>query len=321
MPQQTFANSQSFFRKPRTTRKQAFLAEMDAILPWDEMQALIEPVYPQVPVGSGTRPIPLPVMLRMLLLGVWFNLSDVGVEDSLYDTTCMREFVGVDVVNHRVPDATTLCKFRKLLNDHDLHGQLFQVLTESLGRAGLQVQKGTVVDATIIHAPTSTKNKEKQRDPEMASTRKGGQWYFGMKLHIGADSKFPIAHTVSITPANPHDSTEFANLLHGDETRVYGDPAYHGEPQKAQIHAIGAKDFTQKRAYRNTPLTEDEKQANTTKAKIRCRVEHFFHVLKNIFGAKRVRYKGIDKNGNFFFLAMGLVNIYMNRKRLLAACA
>jgi len=318
MTQQTFVHSQAFFRKPRTTRKQAFLQEMEAILPWDEMQALIEAVYPKVPCGKGTRPIPLPVMLRMLLLGVWFNLSDVGVEDSLYDTPCMREFVGIDVVSGRVPDATTLCKFRKLLNDNDLQARLFQVLTHSLERGGLRIQSGTVVDATIIHAPTSTKNSDQQRDSEMASTQKGNQWYFGMKSHIGMDSDNKVIHTVVATPANVHDSQVLGDCLHGNESRVYGDSAYKGEPQRKVIHAVGAKDFTQYRAYRNTPLTEAEKQANKSKSKIRCFVEHPFHVLKNIFGFRKVRYKGLVKNANALFLAFGLVNLYMNRKRLLA---
>lgn len=317
MSQRTFADALCYGNQ-KVTRKQRFLDEMNRIVPWSDLVSLIQPVYPKVPVAQGTRPVGCERMLRMLFLGIWFNMSDPAVEESLHDIPAMRDFVGIDLTTEKVPDETTLCRFRKLLNEHNLCAEMFRIVGKTLEKQGIRVGTGTIVDATIIHAPTSTKNKDKKRDEEMASTKKGNQWYFGMKAHIGVDTKTGVIHTTTATAASVHDSQVLDDNLHGNETRVYGDSAYRGQEEK--IHAIGAKDFTQKRAYRNKPLSEDDKAANKTKSRVRAKVEHPFRILKNIFGYTKVRYKGLVKNANHLFMAMGLVNLYMQRGHLLARC-
>lgn len=318
MPQQTFTDALCYGNR-KVTRKQRFLDEMERIVPWGDLVSLIQPVYPKDPPAQGTRPIGCERMLRMLFLGVWFNMSDPAVEESLYDIPAMRNFVGIDLTYEKAPDETTLCRFRKLLNDHDLFVEIFQIIGETLEKSGLRLGTGTIVDATIIHAPTSTKNTDKKRDEEMASTKKGNQWYFGMKAHIGVDTNTGVIHTTTATAANVHDSQVMEDNLHGNEARVYGDSAYRNQEKK--IHAIGAKDFTQKRAYRNKPLSQEDKATNKTKSRVRAKVEHPFRILKNIFGYTKVRYKGLVKNANYLFMALGLVNLYMQRRYLLAYCA
>jgi len=226
----------------------------------------------------------------------------------------MRFFVGVDLGREPAPDETTICKFRHLLEAHDLGDKLFALINEYLHENGLKVSTGTIVDASIINAPSSTKNKEGKRDPEMHQTRKGNQWYFGMKVHIGVDSKIKLIHSVAATAANVHDSRLLEDLLHGDETRIWGDSAYAGQGDVIREHAPNAKDFTNKKACRNRPLTEDDKARNKTKSKVRTKVEHPFLVLKQIFGFTKVCYRGLDKNANRLFVACGLVNLYMARR-------
>lgn len=302
------------FRKP--TRREQFLDEMDKVIPWSGLCEVIEPFYPKSK-GAGRPAIGVERMLRIHFLQHWFNLSDPAVEEALYDSRAMRRFVGIDLGREPAPDETTICKFRHLLEAHDLGDQLFALINEYLQENGLKVSTGTIVDASIINAPSSTKNKEGKRDPEMHQTRKGNQWYFGMKAHIGVDSKTKLIHSVAATAANVHDSQLLEDLLHGDETRVWGDSAYAGQGELIRECAPNAKDFTNKKGCRNRPLTEDDKARNKTKSKVRAKVEHPFLVLKQIFGFTKVRYRGLDKNANRLFIACGLVNLYMARKQLL----
>jgi len=269
MKQQTLAtNGSEAYRK--TTRKGEFLSWMDALVPWTEFCAVIEPYYPKP--GDGRRPVGLERMLRMYFIANWFNLSDVACEDALYDVPAFRDFCQFDLGRERVPDATTLLNFRHLLEQHSLGAALFAKVGELLLSSGLKLSGGTIVDATIIAAPSSTKNADNARDPEMHQTKKGNQWHFGMKVHIGVDSKTGLAHSASITAANVHDSQELPNLLHGNETRLYGDSAYIGQKDVLKQIAPKARDFTNKRASRNTPLTDEDKETNRRKSQVRPRL-------------------------------------------------
>jgi transposase, IS5 family len=226
MTQQTLAG---FEKYGKTTRRAQFLAEMEQVVPWTQLCALIQPVYPKGGSGEGGRPpVPLERMLRIYLLQLWFNLSDPAVEEALYDSAAMRSFARVDLGREPAPDETTVCKFRHLLEKHKLGEALFKAVNRHLHEQGIKVSRGTIVDASIISAPSSTKNKSGERDPEMHQTAKGKQWYFGMKAHIGVDSKEKIIHTVKVSAANVADSMALPHLLHGKETRVYGDQAYRG---------------------------------------------------------------------------------------------
>ena len=256
-------------------------------------------------------------MLPILFLQHWFTLCDPAVEEALYDSRAMRRFVGIDLGREPVPDETTVCKFRHLLEAHNLGGRLFALVNEYLAENGLNVRTGTIVDATLIDAPSSTKNKEGKRDPEMHQTKKGNRWYFGMKGHIGVDSQSKLIHSVAATAANVHESQLLGDLLHGEETRVWGDSAYSGQGDVIHEHAPNAKDFTNKKGARNCPLSDEDRGKNTAKSRVRAKVEHPFLVLKQIFGFKKVRYRGLDKNANRLFVACGLVNLYMARRRLL----
>lgn len=314
MRQTTLAEG-SFAKYKKPTRKEKFLAQMDAIIPWQELSEVIAPHYPN-PQGSGRRPIGIERMLRIHFMQHWFNLSDPGMEEALYDIPALRDFAQIDLGREPAPDETTICKFRHILEQNDLGDRLFQLVNEYLTENGLFVSKGTIVDATLIEAPTSTKNKKKERDPEMPSTKKGNQWYFGMKTHIGVDSKSKLIHSAAVTPAHVHDSQILEDLVHGEETKVWGDSAYSG--QKAVLHeyAPNAKDYTNKKGSRNRPLSDEEKSKNRTKSKVRAKVEHPFHVMKCQFRYRKVRYKGLDKNANWVFIQCALINLVMSKNRL-----
>jgi IS5 family transposase len=302
------------FRKK--TRKEQFLAEMEVIIPWHDLTQAIEPFYPQ-PEGAGRRPIGIERMLRIHFLQHWFNLSDPAVEEALYDSRALRQFVGIDLGREPVPDETTVCKFRHLMEQHNLGDQLFHLVNQYLSENGMQVARGTIVDASIIHAPSSTKNKEKQRDPEMHQTRKGNQWYFGMKAHIGVDSNTKLIHSVVATAANVHDSQVLGDLLHGNETRVWGDSAYTGQKHVLAEKAPQAKDFTQAKGGRYRELTEDDRAKNRNKSRVRAKVEHQFAVIKRQFGFNKVRYRGLAKNAHRLFVACALSNLVMAKKTLM----
>lgn len=305
-----------FERFGKTTRRAQFLDEMDQAIPWKRLCGIVERYYPPEG-GVGRPPIGVERMLRMYFLQHWFNLSDPGVEEALYDSTSMRAFVGIDLGRERVPDETTVCKFRHLLERHRLGQRIFKAVNAELARAGITVGRGTIVDATIIHAPSSTKNKTGERDPEMHSTQKGKQWYFGMKAHIGVDSKSGVVHSMVATAANVHDSQALSELLHGRETRVWGDSAYMGQREAILRRAPQAKDFTNRRGRRNHPLTEADRAVNRTKSRVRAKVEHPFCVVKRLWGFSKVRYRGLAKNANRLFVAFALSNLFVSRNKLL----
>jgi IS5 family transposase len=290
---------------------------MEQVVPWGRLCALIEPVYPKE--GNGRRPVGVERMLRIYFLQQWFNLSDPAVEEALYDSAVMRQFAGIDLGREPVPDETTVCKFRHLLEQHELGGEILGAVNRYLQERGVCITSGTIVDATIIHAPSSTKNQQEQRDPEMHQTRKGNQWYFGMKAHVGVDSKTKLVHTVVATAANVADATVLPELLHGEETRVWGDQAYRGQTEVIHQCAPQASDCTNKRYRYKNRIDEVEREKNRTKSKVRSKVEHVFAVLKLKFGFVKVRYRGIEKNANRLFAAFALVNLFMVRKRLLGS--
>ncbi len=299
------------YRKP--TRRDAFLAEMQTRVPWSELVALIEPHYPKA--GNGRPPIGLERMLRIHLLQHWFNLADVACEEALYDSAALRAFVGIDLGREPVPEATTILKFRHLLEKDDLGQAIFAEVGRLLQARGLRLSAGTIVDATIIAAPSSTKNAEQQRDPEMRQTKKGNQWHFGMKVHVGSDSATGIVHSVVVTPANVHDKHPLPDLLHGAEKRVYGDRGYQGCSDIIKAAAPGARDFTNRRVRFADGVDEAERLRNRTKSRTRARVEHPFLVMKRLWGFAKVRYRGLVKNANRVFTALAMVNLHMAARR------
>ena len=305
-----FAN----YRKP--TRRDEFLKTMESIVPWAALCEVIEPHYPKA--GNGRPPIGLERMLRIHFIQHWFNLADLSCEEALYDSVSLRRFVGIDLGCEPVPDATTMLKFRRLLNDNKLGESLFAKVGAELQARGFKVNTGTIVDATIIGAPSSTKNADKARDPEMHQTRKGQQWYFGMKMHIGVDSQSGLAHSAVVTAANVHDKHPLPDLLHGNENRVYGDSAYASQKELIRGKAPKAKDFTNQRARHNGVVDEVARAKNRNKSRIRARVEHVFGVVKRLWGFGKVRYRGLAKNATRAFTALALANIYLARQRLMA---
>ncbi|MBK7120766.1 MAG: IS5 family transposase [Comamonadaceae bacterium] len=301
------------YRKP--TRREEFLKTMNAIVPWAALCEVIEPYYPKA--GNGRPPIGLERMLRIHFIQHWFNLADLACEEALYDSASLRRFVGIDLGREPVPDATTLLKFRRLLNEHKLGEALFAKVGQELQARGFKVNTGTIVDATIIGAPSSTKNADKARDPEMHQTRKGQQWYFGMKLHIGVDSQLGMAHSAVVTAANLHDKHPLPDLLHGNEQRVYGDSAYASQKALIEGKAPKARDFTNQRTRRGGIVDEAVRAKNRNKSRIRSRVEHVFGVVKRLWGFGKVRYRGLQKNATRAFTALALANIYLGRQRLM----
>ena len=321
MKQHTFAmaadQGSGFEQYRRPTKRDVFLQTMNQIVPWEQLCEVIRPHYPR---GEGGRPPKgLERMLRMYFVQHWFNLADDACEEALLDSTSLRQFVGIDLGRERVPEGTTLLRFRRLLNDHDLGKQLFAKVGEVLQARGLKVGTGTIVDATIIGAPSSTKNADQARDPEMHQTRKGRQWYFGMKLHIGVDCQTGLAHSAVVTAANVHDKHPLPDLLHGNERRMYGDSAYASQKELIASKAPHAKDFTNERVRNRSGEVDELKRAkNRNKSKIRARVEHVFGVVKRLWGFSKVRYRGLAKNATRAFTALALANLFMCRKRLMA---
>lgn len=306
---------EGFDKYAKTTKRAQFLREMDRIIPWSDLCELIAPVYPTA--GAGRPPRELEMMLRIYFLQQWFNLSDPAAEDAMYDSVSMRDFVGVDLGAERAPDETTICRFRHLLERQNLGSALFEYVLEYLEVNGIKVGRGTIVDATIISAPPSTKNKEQKRDPDMHQTKKGNQWFFGMKAHIGVDSRTKLIHAVVATAANVHDSHCLPDLLHGEETKVWGDSAYQGQGEVITACAPAAQDMTNRRYRRKGVVDEAERARNKTKSSVRAKVEHPFLVIKRIFGFSKTRYKGLEKNAHRLFVTCALANLYMVRRRLL----
>jgi transposase, IS5 family len=318
MKQQTLSmaadQSESFERYRRPTRRDEFLATMERVVPWAALCAVVEPHYPKA--GNGRPPVGLARMLRMYFVQHWFNLADEACEEALLDSVALRRFVGIDLGCERVPDGTTLLRFRRLLEQHGLGAALFAQVGQVLQDKGMKVGTGTIVDATIISAPSSTKNATGQRDPEMHQTRKGQQWYYGMKLHIAVDSKTGLAHSAVVTAANVHDKHPLPQLLHGAEKEVYGDSAYASQKALIASKAPLAKDCTNQRVGPEGVVAELERILNRVKSRVRSRVEHVFAVVKRQFGFSKVRYRGIAKNAVRAFVALALANIYLARGRL-----
>lgn len=315
--QRTLAIMTGFERYTKKTRRAIFLEEMEQVVPWAKLCALIEPHYPKP--GNGRRPKELEQMLRIHFLQQWFNLADPAVEEALYDSATLRQFAGIDLGSEPVPDETTVCKFRHLLEEHKLGEKILGTVNLHLQAKGVRITTGTIVDATLIHAPSSTKNRDQSRDPEMHQARKGKNWYFGMKAHVGVDSKTKIIHTAVATAANVSDVAILPDLLHGDETRVWGDGAYQGQTEVIRECAPGARDCTQRRCRYKGRIVDYEAWAkNRTKSKVRARVEHVFQVMKLKFGFVKVRYRGLKKNAHRLFVTCALVNLFMSRRKLLA---
>lgn len=308
-----------FEKYGKTTRRAQFLADMDRIIPWAELAAVIEPVYPKASEQGGRPPIPLERMLRIYFLQLWFNLSDPAVEEALYDSVAMRGFVGVDLGIEGAPDETTICKFRHRLERHKLGKTLLKAVNEYLRTNGIKIANGTIVDATIISAPSSTKNRKGERDPEMHQTAKGQQWYFGMKAHVGVDSRTKLIHTVLASAANVGDAVALPHLLHGRETRVWGDQAYRGQRAAMRQAAPRARDFTNQRYRWGSRIDPVIRAKNRTKSRVRAKAEHAIGVIKRIFGFQKVRYRGLAKNLHRLEVTAALANLFMVRRRLLNA--
>jgi IS5 family transposase len=314
MKQQSLAGQAVFEKYGRKSRRELFLEEMEGIVPWSAMEALVRPHYAKA--GNGRQPVGLSIMLRTYFVQQWFNLSDPGVEEALYESAALRRFVGVDLGVAPAPDETTVCRFRHLLEKHDLGGLMLEAVNVHLEARGIRIATGTIVDATIIHAPSSTKNKSGERDPEMHQTRKGNQWYFGLKAHIGVDSKEGVVHSVCTSAASVADKHMLPDLLHGEERKVWGDGGYQGQTEAIQEAAPQAQDMTCRRTKFKTYIDEEAKRKNTTKSKVRAKVEHVFRILKRVFGFDKVRYRGIAKNHHRLCANFALINLYLHRKRL-----
>jgi IS5 family transposase len=323
MSQRSFASAEYALKKKRT-RREKFLGEMERIVPWARLIALIEPRYPKSG-RVGRPPLGVARMLRMYCLQQWYGLADEALEDALYDSQALRVFVGIDLSRESVPDATTLLKFRRLLLDHDLTRALFEEINAHLAEQGLLMRAGTIVDATIIAAPSSTKNRDQTRDADMHQTKKGNQWYFGMKAHIGVDAESGLVHTVVGTAANVSDVTQAGALLHGAETAAFGDAGYRGVEKRDAAHGprwyVAMAPGKRKQldlAYQWACWLERIEQL---KASIRAKVEHPFHVIKNLFGHRKTRYRGLAKNTAQLFSLFGLANLVIAKRRLLDAHA
>jgi len=324
MTHQTSFAQAEFATKKKTTRREKFLARMEEVIPWPKLLAVIAPYYPKG--ERGRPPIGLERMLRVYFLQQWYGLADEALEDALYDSQALRSFARIDLSTDDVPDATTLLKFRRLLETHDLCQGLFAAINADLTARGLLLREGTLVDATLIAAPPSTKNQAKQRDPEMHQTKKGNQWYFGLKAHIGADRASKLVHTVVVTAANVADITKTAELLHGQEQQVHADAGYLGVEKRAEIVALARKLDWQIAAKRGTIKTLAEgaekealKAVEKAKASVRAFVEHPFHIVKNLFRHRKVRYRGLAKNRHQLYTLFGLANVVIGARTPAAA--
>ena len=307
--QQTFAGL-AWKNKGKVTRREQFLSKMNQIIPWNLLISLIEPHYPKA--GKGRQPLGLEKMLRIYLLQLWFDLSDPQAEDAIYDSESMRRFAGVDLLDDVVPDESTILRFRHLLEKHGLTEAMFEQINGSLEDKGLLLRSGTIVDATMIAAPVSTKNSTKSRDPEMRHAKKGMVWHFGMKVHVGTDRR-GVVHSLVTTPASAADITQMAALLHGQERVVFGDQAYWKEADRQQFRASGVKYRVNRRGTKKNPLTEYQKKINRSRSRTRARGEHAFRIVKRLWGFAKVRYRGLMKNTARAFASFAFANLYLMR--------
>ncbi|MFL1482351.1 MULTISPECIES: IS5 family transposase [Pseudomonadaceae] len=318
MKQMTFADAE-YAGKRKQTRKELFLIEMDQVVPWKGLVALIDPRYPK---GEGGRPAyPLMAMLRIHLMQNWFGYSDPAMEEALYETTILRQFAGLSL--ERIPDETTILNFRRLLEKHELAAGILAVINGYLGDRGLSLRQGTIVDATLINAPSSTKNKDGKRDPEMHQTKKGNQYYFGMKAHIGVDDESGLVHSVVGTAANVADVTQVDKLLHGEENMVGADAGYTGVEKRPEhegrevIWQIAARRSTYKKLSKRSALYKAKRKIEKAKAQVRAKVEHPFRVIKRQFGYVKTRFRGLAKNTAQLVTLFALSNLWMVRRHLL----
>ena len=315
--QRTFASA-AWATKKRVTKREQFLTEMNAVIPWAQLEAVIAPHYPKP--GRGRPPMPLDRMLRIYFLQHWFNLSDPAAEDAIYDSEAMRHFVGVEVGDDAFPDESTILRFRHLLERHQLTEAMFEAVRGLLDAKGLLMRRGTIVDATILSAPSSTKNATQTRDPEMKQVRKGNTWYFGMKVHVGTDLH-GIVHSITTTDAAAAEIQQLPELLHGAEAALYGDRAYWSESDRQDAEANGVKYRVNRRGTAHHPVTERWRTINRARSRVRAYCEHPFLVVKRQWGFEKVRYRGLAKNTVRVFAAFALANLYRLRFELGAAGA
>jgi len=317
--QSSFADLE-YAAKRKVTRRDRFLAEIEAMTPWSALVCELEAFYPKGG-GRGRPPIGLERMLRMYIAQQCFGLSDEGIEDALYDSHAIRRFVGIDLGREAAPDATTLLKFRRLLERHGLTRTIFATINAHLAAQGLLLREGTIVDATLVAAPPSTKNKAKARDPEMHQTKKGKQYYFGMKAHIGVDAHSGLVHSLKGTAANVSDVTQAHALLHGEEREVFGDAGYQGVEKREENRDCKARWHTAMKRHKRKALPDTDagrlaEQWEVFKAKVRAKVEHPFHVVKNRFQHRKVRYRGLAKNEAQLFTLFGLANLMLAQRTM-----
>ena len=295
------------------------LAEMVAVVPWGALEAVIEPHYPKIGPKGGRRPFPLAMMLRIYCLQQWYNLSDPGAEEALYDIQSMRAFCGLELGRNEIPDETTILNFRHLLERHDLTKAIFAAVGEHLEAKGEMLRGGTIVDATLIAASPSTKNKQQKRDPEMSSSKKGNQWYFGMKAHVGVDAESGLVHTAGVTTGKVHDAKVMYRLIREDDRAVYGDKGYASDEKQRAAEDAGVLWAVKEKTKPGRELTKRQRARNRRFGKVRAKVEHVFRVVKCQFGYRKVRYRGIEKNGAQLFALFALANIFLARSRLASA--
>ena len=309
--------SLDFASKKKRTKREVFLAEMTTAVPWSALEAIIEPHYPKAGPQGGRRPFPIAVMLRIYCLQQWYALSDPGAEEALYDIQSMRAFCHLELGRDPIPDETTILNFRHLLEAHALTKAVFEAVAEHLEARGALLRGGTIVDA--VAASPSTKNAAGQRDPEMRSSKKGNQWHFGMKAHIGVDASSGLVHTAGVTSGSVHDATVMDRLIRADDTAVYGDKGYASGVRKRAAEAAGVLWAVKEKAQPGRPLTARQRASNRRYGKVCARVEHVFRVLKCQFGYRKVRYRGLAKNAAQLFSLLALANLYLARRTL--ACA
>lgn len=308
--QQTFAGL-AWKNKGKVTRREQFLSEMNQVIPWGVLLKLIEPHYPKA--GRGRQPLGLEKMLRIYLLQIWFDLSDPQAEDAIYDSESMRRFAGVELSDDVVPDESTILRFRHLLEKQKLTEAMFEKINGVLEEKGLLLRSGTIVDATMIAAPSSTKNSTKSRDPEMRQAKKGKTWHFGMKVHVGTDRR-GVVHSLLATHAAAADIKQMEALLHGREREIFGDQAYWKEADRKRFLAAGVKYRVNRRGTHQRPLTDYQKKINQSRSRTRARGEHAFRIVKRLWGFAKVRYRGLMKNTARAFATFALANLYMVRK-------
>lgn len=297
-------------------RKEKFLDEMDRVIPWKRLLLVIEPFYEHKHTGRPRKE--LKMMLKIYFLQQWFDLSDPEAEQEIYDRNSFQKFLDIDLLSDSVPDETTILHFRHLLEEHKLQEEFLDIVNDLLEEKGFLMRKGTIVDATLIAAPSSTKNTDKKRDPEMHSTKKGNQWYFGMKGHIGVDVDSGIVHSVEGTSANVHDRNKLHDLLHGEEQAIFGDSGYASDADKEACRNYGIVHWqVNDKGKRGQPLSSTQKKKNRKKSSVRAKVEHPFRIIKDQWGHKKVRYRGIEKNTLQLHTLFALSNLYMKRRLLL----